>query len=92
MMYPDDLPLGTRRRVAVACQLINASPLLILHDVLDGIQEGDALAIMRCLQDFCRYISPHAFILPWQVFKSCWHAPTCAHLRLVQKSNAVQRK
>ena len=51
----DDLPIGTRRRVSVACQLINASPLLVLHDVLDGIQEGDALAIMRCLQDFCRY-------------------------------------
>jgi hypothetical protein len=33
----------------VATQLVNCSPLLVLHDVLEGIPEGDALAIMRAI-------------------------------------------
>ncbi|KAK9808829.1 hypothetical protein WJX72_004504 [[Myrmecia] bisecta] len=48
------LPVGTRRRVAIACQLINCTPLLILHDVLVGINEGDALAILRTVHEHCR--------------------------------------
>lgn len=51
----DKLNPSTLRRLTVACQLINCTPLLIMHDVLFGINEGDALAIMRAVHMQCKY-------------------------------------
>lgn len=50
----NSLDFGTKRRVTVACQLICCSSLVILEDVLLGIQEGDALAIMRAVHDLTK--------------------------------------
>lgn len=55
----DGLDPGTKRRLAVACQLISCTSLLVLHDVLLGIQEGDALAIMRTIHQ-CTKSVPYA--------------------------------
>ena len=51
MCSADKLPPGLQRRVTVACQLIGSSPLLIMHDALEGLHEGDALAIMRAVHE-----------------------------------------
>ena len=50
----DKVPAGLQRRVAVACQLVGCSPLLVLHDALEGVHEGDALAIMRAVHECTR--------------------------------------
>ncbi len=42
----------------MACQLICCSSLIILEDVLLGIQEGDALAIMRTVHDLTKWAPP----------------------------------
>lgn len=39
----------------MACQLIGASPLLLMHDALEGLHEGDALAIMRAVHEYAKY-------------------------------------
>ncbi|KAK9808271.1 hypothetical protein WJX73_005701 [Symbiochloris irregularis] len=49
------LPIGLQRRVTVACQLIGASPLLLMHDALEGLHEGDALAIMRAVHEYAKH-------------------------------------
>ncbi|KAL3144206.1 hypothetical protein ABBQ32_003987 [Trebouxia sp. C0010 RCD-2024] len=48
------LPVGTQRRVAVACKFMNCGQLLILHDALFGVNEGDGLAVLKALSDMCR--------------------------------------
>jgi len=63
-LAPDGLDFGTRRRLTVACQLICCSSLVILEDVLLGIQEGDALAIMRAVHDLSKYPPPPSFTIP----------------------------
>ena len=50
----DKLDAGLQRRLSVACQLVGAGPLLVLHDVLQGVHEGDALAIMRTIHERAR--------------------------------------
>ena len=51
----DKLDAGLQRRLSVACQLVGAGPLLVLHDVLQGVHEGDALAIMRTIHEHARH-------------------------------------
>ena len=59
MAWPaDKVSVGMRRRVAVACQMLGCSPLLVLHDALEGVHEGDALAIMRAVHECARWGSP----------------------------------
>ncbi|KAL0042761.1 hypothetical protein WJX79_009987 [Trebouxia sp. C0005] len=48
------LPVGTQRRVAVACKFMNCGQLLVLHDALFGVNEGDGLAVLKALSDMCR--------------------------------------
>lgn len=48
------LPLGIERRVAVACKFMNCGQLLVLHDALFGVNEGDGLAVLKALNDMCR--------------------------------------
>ncbi|DBA90502.1 TPA: hypothetical protein ACH3X1_003765 [Trebouxia sp. C0004] len=48
------LPAGTQRRVAVACKFMNCGQLLVLHDALFGVNEGDGLAVLKALSDMCR--------------------------------------
>ena len=50
----DHLPVGLQRRVAVACKFMNCGQLLVLHDALFGVNEGDGLAILKALSDMCR--------------------------------------
>ena len=50
----DTLDLGTKRRLTVACQMIRCTSLLVVHDTLVGIQEGDALAILRAIHDLTK--------------------------------------
>lgn len=50
----DHLPVGTQRRVAVACKFMNCGQLLVLHDALFGVNEGDGLAVLKALNDMCR--------------------------------------
>lgn len=57
----DHLPVGTQRRVAVACKFMNCGQLLVLHDALFGVNEGDGLAVLKALNDMCR----HALIAEW---------------------------
>lgn len=56
----DKLSSGLQRRVTVACQLVGSSPLLVLHDALEGVHEGDALAIMRAVHECARRALPSA--------------------------------
>lgn len=64
----DHLPVGTQRRVAVACKFMNCGQLLILHDALFGVNEGDGLAVLKALSDMCRWVHctqlPHVSLLP----------------------------
>lgn len=46
--------MGNKRRLCVATQLINCTPLLVLHDIMVGMNEGDSLAIMRCVSEYCK--------------------------------------
>lgn len=46
--------MGTQRRVAVACKFMNCGQLLVLHDALFGVNEGDGLAVLKALSDMCR--------------------------------------
>ena len=50
----DSLDIGTKRRLTVATQFLRCSPLLVLHDVLEGLNTGDALAIVRAVADMTR--------------------------------------
>ena len=50
----DELSAGNKRRLCVATQLINCTPLLVLHDIMVGMNEGDSLAIMRCISEYCK--------------------------------------
>ena len=50
----DHLRVGLQRRVAVACKFMNCGQLLVLHDALFGVNEGDGLAILKALSDMCR--------------------------------------
>ncbi len=54
MLVADHLPVGTQRRVAVACKFMNCGQLLVLHDALFGVNEGDGLAVLKALSDMCR--------------------------------------
>eukprot|EP00891_Asterochloris_glomerata_P004825 jgi/Astpho2/4825/Aster-07523 len=49
-----ELSVGNKRRLCVATQLINCTPLLVLHDIMVGMNEGDSLAIMRCVSEYCK--------------------------------------
>ena len=40
--------------MAVAAQMCGSSPFLVLHDLLEGLHEGDGLAIMRAVQEQAR--------------------------------------
>lgn len=52
--FTHHLPTGTQRRVAVACKFMNCGQLLVLHDALFGVNEGDGLAVLKALSDMCR--------------------------------------
>jgi len=54
VLVADHLPVGTQRRVAVACKFLNCGQLLVLHDALFGVNEGDGLAVLKALSDMCR--------------------------------------
>ena len=54
MCHADKVSAGLWRRVAVACQLVGHSPLLVMHDALEGVHEGDGLAIMRAIHECAR--------------------------------------
>ena len=54
VLVADHLPVGTQRRVAVACKFMNCGQLLVLHDALFGVNEGDGLAVLKALSDMCR--------------------------------------
>ena len=34
---------------------MNCGQLLVLHDALFGVNEGDGLAVLKALNDMCRY-------------------------------------
>jgi len=50
VLVADHLPVGTQRRVAVACKFMNCGQLLVLHDALFGVNEGDGLAVLKALE------------------------------------------
>ena len=56
LLCADKLSSGLQRRVTVACQLVGSAPLLVLHDALEGVHEGDALAIMRAVHECARWV------------------------------------
>lgn len=42
--------------MAVACKFMNCGQLLVLHDALFGVNEGDGLAVLKALNDMCRCV------------------------------------
>ena len=38
----------------MACKFMNCGQLLVLHDALFGVNEGDGLAVLKALNDMCR--------------------------------------
>ena len=71
----DKLPRGLQRRVAVACQFIGSSPLLVMNNAVEGVPEGDALTILRAVNERARHVKPQAI----HAFMHC-----CRHTRFAQ--------